>query len=163
SIAGVRHSMGGHAFSKNGLVLDMTGFTRMRLDAERRLITVQTGARWHDIQNYLHPRFAVKAMQSTDIFTVGGSISVNAHGMDHRAGSVGRTIRAMRVMLADGSIRQASPTENRELFDHVVGGYGLFGIVLDADLDIADNAIYQSERAIIRYTDFPAVFGRIAA
>jgi len=25
-------------------------------------------------------------MQSTDIFSVGGSISVNAHGMDHQAG-----------------------------------------------------------------------------
>jgi len=41
----------------------------------------------------------VKAMQSTDIFTVGGSISVNAHGMDHRAGSVGETVRTMRIML----------------------------------------------------------------
>ncbi len=58
-------------------------------------MTVQPGAVWHDIQNRLHPRFAVKAMQSTDIFSVGGSISVNAHGMDHQAGSVAGTIRAL--------------------------------------------------------------------
>jgi hypothetical protein len=80
SIAGVRHSMGGHAFARNAIVLDMTRFNRMSLDAEQRVLTVQAGATWHDIQTYLHPRFAVKAMQSTDIFTVGGSISVNAHG-----------------------------------------------------------------------------------
>ena len=67
-------------------------------------MTVQPGATWHDIQNVLHPRFAVKAMQSTDIFSVGGSISVNAHGMDHQAGSVAGSIRSMRVMLADGSV-----------------------------------------------------------
>jgi len=48
-------------------------------------------------------------MQSTDIFTVGGSISVNAHGMDHQAGAVMGSLRSMRVMLADGvsAIRQA--------------------------------------------------------
>ena len=85
-MAGVRHSMGGHAFAPAPCVLDMTRFNAHPLDAERRIVTVQSGATWHDIQHQLHPRFAVKAMQSTDIFTVGGSISVNAHGMDHRAG-----------------------------------------------------------------------------
>ena len=103
SIAGVRHRMGGQAFYKNNLVLDMRGFNQIRLNEAQKTITVQSGATWHDIQSFLHSRYAVKAMQSTDIFTVGGSISVNAHGMDHRAGSVGSSIQSMRVMLADGS------------------------------------------------------------
>ena len=97
------------------------------MNAEARTITVQPGATWHDIQNVLHPRFAVKSMQSTDIFSVGGSISVNAHGMDHQAGSVAGTVRSMRVMLADGSVVACSRGENAELFRHVAGGYGLFG------------------------------------
>jgi FAD/FMN-containing dehydrogenase len=160
SAAGVKHSMGGHAFARGGLVLDMTSFTRMSLDAERRVLTVESGATWHDIQNYLHPRFAVKAMQSTDIFTVAGSISVNAHGMDHQAGSVGRTIRAMRVMLADGTIRQVSATENADLFNLVVGGYGLFGIILDVDLEVTENVVYQSERHVIDYHAFLDVLNR---
>lgn len=158
SIAGVRHSQGGHAFAKGALVLDMTKFNRMSLNERNRVLTVQSGATWHDIQNYLHPRFAVKAMQSTDIFTVGGSIAVNAHGMDHRAGSVAGTVRAMRVMMADGSIRTVSRTEDPRLFSLVAGGYGLFGIVLDADLDIVDNAVYRSERRILGYRDFLSVF-----
>ncbi|HEX5690314.1 MAG TPA: FAD-binding protein, partial [Roseiflexaceae bacterium] len=116
------------------------------------------GATWHDIQNLLHPKYAVKVMQSTDIFTVGGSISVNAHGMDHLAGSVGQTIRSMRVLLPDGSIQRVSRDENRELFDLVVGGYGLFGIVLDVELDIADNTVYATGRELIDYQAFPALF-----
>lgn len=158
SIAGVRHSMGGQAFAKNAVVLDMTGLNQMSLDETSRVLTVQSGATWHDIQGFLHPKYAVKAMQSTDIFTVGGSIAVNAHGMDHQAGAVGRTIRSMRVMLPDGSIQQVSPTENRELFDLVVGGYGLFGIVLDVQLDITDNAVYATGRDIIDYQAFPKLF-----
>lgn len=160
SIAGVKHSMGGHSFYKNALILDMTKFNQMTLDEQNKVLRVQSGATWHNIQNFLHPKFAVKAMQSTDIFTVGGSISVNAHGMDHRAGAVAKTIRSMRVMLPDGSIRNVSRTENPELFNLVIGGYGLFGIVLDVDLEITNNVVYQSERKIIDYKEFPEVFNR---
>lgn len=158
SMLGARHSMGGQAFFKNNLVLDMTNFNQMQLNAETQTLTVQSGARWHDIQNYLHPKYAVKAMQSSDVFTVGGSISVNAHGMDHLAGSVGSSIRAMRVMLADGSIVDISRESNPELFNLVVGGYGLFGVILDVDLQVVNNDIYQTERQVVSYKDFPQLF-----
>jgi len=158
SIAGVRHSMGGHAFCKNAVVLDMTNFNKMSLDEPNKILTVQSGATWHEIQNLLHPKYAVKAMQSTDIFTVGGSISVNAHGMDHQVGAIGKTIRSMRLMRADGSIQTLSRTENPELFRLVIGGYGLFGIILDVELDVTDNVIYTPGRQIIGYKDFPDVF-----
>ncbi|MER8477847.1 FAD-binding oxidoreductase [Mesorhizobium sp. M1163] len=158
SVAAVRHSMGGHAFDDNALVLDMRKFNKISVDAAAKAMTLQPGARWHDIQNLLHPRLAVKAMQSTDIFSVGGSLSVNAHGMDHQAGSVAGSIRSMRVMLADGSVTTCSPAENTELFRHVVGGYGLFGVVLEATLDIVDNAVYRTSREIIKSDDFPTFF-----
>jgi len=158
SMAGARHSMGGQAFYRNALVLDMTQFNQMSLDEDQRVLTVQSGATWHTIQNYLHPKYAVKAMQSTDIFTVGGSISVNAHGMDHRAGSVGSTLRSLRVMLADGQVVRVSRAENPELFDLVVGGYGLFGIIVDAEIEITDNVVYQTERQVISYREFPDLF-----
>ncbi|ESX78611.1 FAD-binding protein [Mesorhizobium sp. LSHC420B00] len=161
SVAAVRHSMGGHAFDDNALVLDMRKFNKISIDAAAKAMTLQPGARWHDIQNLLHPRFAVKAMQSTDIFSVGGSLSVNAHGMDHQAGSVAGSIRSMRVMLADGSVTTCSPAENTELFRHVVGGYGLFGVVLEATLDIVDNAVYRTSREIIKSDDFPTFFAEV--
>src|SRR5262249_7269417 len=87
-------------------------------------------------------------------------ISVNAHGMDHQAGSVAGSIRTMRVMLADGSIVECSKTQNRELFDLVVGGYGLFGVILDAELDVADNVIYRTGRKVIDYKEFSEQFAR---
>jgi FAD/FMN-containing dehydrogenase len=163
SAAGVKHSMGGQAFTPRGVMLDMRGLNRVQLDPSRRTVTVGAGATWHEIQNAIHPRFAVKAMQSTDIFSVGGSISVNAHGMDHKAGALLGSIRSLRLMLADGNIVTASPTENDELFRHVVGGYGLFGVILSAELEVVPNDIYRSERAVIATRDFPALFGKIEA
>jgi FAD/FMN-containing dehydrogenase len=156
--AGVRHSMGGQAFRKGGIVLDMRTFNKIVLNESSRSVTVQPGATWHEIQNALHPRFAVRAMQSTDIFSVGGSISVNAHGMDHQAGALAKSIKSMKVMLADGSVKTVSPTENKDLFDLVVGGYGLFGVIVEAELDIADNLVYQTGRRMLDYKEFPALF-----
>ncbi|WP_054310534.1 FAD-binding oxidoreductase [Mesorhizobium sp. 1M-11] len=161
SMAAVRHSMGGHAFDDNALVLDMRKFNAVSVDAAAKTMTVQPGATWHDIQNILHPRFAVKAMQSTDIFSVGGSLSVNAHGMDHQAGSVAGSIRSLRVMLADGSVLTCSGSENADLFRHVVGGYGLFAVVLEATLDIVDNAVYRTTREIIKSEEFPRFFNEV--
>jgi FAD/FMN-containing dehydrogenase len=162
SIAGVRHSMGGQAFARHGVVLDMRTFNRILLDEQRATVRVESGASWHDIQKAIHPKWAVKSMQSTDIFTVGGSISVNAHGMDHRSGSVGRTVRSMRVMLADGTVRQISRPEDARLFNLVVGGYGLFGVILDVDLEVVPNAVYQSTREVLDYQQLvPALASRI--
>lgn len=163
STAAVKHSMGGQAFARGAVVLDTTGFNKILINETDKTITVQPGATWHDIQLALHPRFAVKAMQSTDIFSVGGSISVNAHGMDHRSGSVGHTLRSMRVLLPDGTIVTASRTENADLFRAVTGGYGLFGIILEATLDIVDNDVYASERAMIDANAFPETFRVIDA
>lgn len=158
SVAGVRHSMGGHAFKKDGLVLDMLNFNTVEVNEETMTMTVQSGATWHDIQNVLHPKFAVSAMQSTDIFSVGGSISVNAHGMDHQIGAVENSIVSLRVMLTDGTIKTASRTKNTELYEAVVGGYGLMGIILEAELQFVPNDVYESERIVMPFSEFPDYF-----
>jgi FAD/FMN-containing dehydrogenase len=163
SPAGVRHSMGGQAFRRGGLMLDMRGMNRIELHAESSTVTVGSGATWHDIQNALHPRFAVKAMQSTDIFSVGGSISVNAHGMDHHAGAIMDSIRSLRMMLADGRIVTASRDENPELFALAVGGYGLFGIILSAELEVVPNDVYASGRELVATRDLPARLQQVIA
>jgi FAD/FMN-containing dehydrogenase len=161
--AGVRHSMGGQAFQKGGLVLDMTGFNAISVDPAAKTVTVEAGATWHQIQERLHPLLAVKAMQSTDIFTVGGSISVNAHGMDHQAGAIMRTIRAMTVVMADGTVRRITPETDEELFGLIVGGYGLFGIIANVTLDVTDNVIYRTHRQTIATKDFSEAFREIEA
>src|SRR5690349_5498073 len=59
SMAGVRHSMGGQAFYRNNLVLDMKAFQAIQLNEAEKTITVQSVATWHDIQSFLHPKYAV--------------------------------------------------------------------------------------------------------
>jgi FAD/FMN-containing dehydrogenase len=154
TVAGQRHSMGGHSFIKGGLVLDMRSFNQLSLDKER-VLTVQSGATWAQVQRFLdHQGLSVKAMQSINIFTIGGSLSVNGHGIAHESGQIAPTVRSIHVMLASGEIKNASLTENPDLFRHVLGGYGLFGIILDADLDVIANEAYRWNTKYLSYKDF---------
>lgn len=161
SIAGQRHSMGGQTFTPNGLVLDMRDYNQLRLDKETSTLWAQSGATWQQVQYFLDPQgFAVKAMQSINIFTVGGAISVNAHGIAHRPGPLASTVRSMHIMLGDGEIKTASATENPELFRLALGGYGLFGVILDATLDVVPNEVYERRTEYMSYRDVPDYYKR---
>jgi FAD/FMN-containing dehydrogenase len=154
--AGQQHSMGGQTFAHGGLVLDLRDFNRIRLDKEHKKVSIQTGARWWQLQLLLDREgLSVKAMQSINIFSVGGTLSVNAHGIDPWPGPVSPTVRSMRIMLSSGEIVQASRTENAELFSHALGGYGLFGVILDVDLDIVDNEMYSREISYMDFAQYP--------
>lgn len=157
--AGERHSMGGQSFSRGGLVLDMRGFDDIGVDRQAMTLTVGSGASWKEVQAILDPMdLAVKAMQSINIFTVGGSLSVNAHGVAHDPGQIAPTVRSLRVMLSSGEVLRASPTENTDLFSAVLGGYGLVGVILDATLDIVPNEVYAWKTEYLDFKDFPAYY-----
>jgi len=157
--AGQQHSMGGQSFTQNGLVLDFRDFNRIQVDTQNKVVNLQSGVRWWQLQQILDKQnLSVKSMQSINIFSVGGTLSVNAHGIDPTPGPVAPTVRSLRVMLSDGTIVRATPTENAELFSHVLGGYGLFGVILDADLSVVDNEMYDRQTSYMNYADFPSYY-----
>lgn len=159
--AGRRHSMGGQSFVQDGLVLDMRGFNRIWLDKERKILRARSGATWADIQRLLDQEgLAMIAVQSINIFSVGGTLSVNAHGIAHDPGQIAPTVKSLRVMTSDGEIHTASPAENAELFRHVLGGYGLFGVILDVELQVMDNEMYASKIDKMNYRQFPEYFAK---
>jgi FAD/FMN-containing dehydrogenase len=164
TVAGQRHSMGGQSFSKDGLVLDMRDFNQISIDKQNRVLTTQSGATWAQIQSLLDAEgLSVKAMQSINVPTVGGTLSVNAHGIAHDPGQIAPTVRRFRIMLSSGEIKAASRDENPELFRLAIGGYGLFGVILDAELDVVANEVYEWKTQYMNYTDFPDYYDRNVA
>ena len=131
SMSGTKHSQGGHAFFDGALLLDMTGLNKiLSLDTANQIIHVQSGVTWAQIQEFINPHnLAVRAMQSSNIFTVGGSMSSNVHGRDPKNSLIVETIEDFRLILSTGEIINVSRDENQELFSLVIGGYGLFGII----------------------------------
>ncbi|MFD2043731.1 FAD-binding protein [Ornithinibacillus salinisoli] len=160
SVAGMQHSQGGHTYYPNGIVIDMKNYDKiLDYNPNEKTITVQSGATWEDIQKEINPdHLAIRVMQSQNIFTVGGSISVNAHGRDIRYGSLIDTVESFRLLTPEGSIINVSRTENSELFPLVIGGYGLFGIILDVTLHLTDDELYQIRSRTLDYQDYTDYF-----
>ena len=122
-------------------------------------VSIMSGALFSEIQHFLDKQgLSVKAMQSVNFCTVGGTLAANAHGIAHDPGCIGATVKKMRVMLANGDIKEITPKD--KLFGLVIGGYGLCGIILDAELEVVKNEIYEWKRTIIDYKEFPDYFQR---
>ena len=154
SIAGMRHSMGGHTIVPHGIVIDTLPFRGMKYDAESELLHVQSGARWKDIIVYLDGLGrSVAVMQSDNTFSVGGSLSVNCHGWQFGKPPIASTVESFRLLKADGTIVRCGRQENSELFSLALGGYGLFGVILDAELRTVPNERYQLEQFVVPVTE----------
>ncbi|EKD71499.1 MAG: hypothetical protein ACD_46C00179G0002, partial [uncultured bacterium] len=110
-------------------------------------------------QKYINQyNLAIKSMQSPNIFTVGGSMSVNAHGDDFRSGAVGNSVVSFHIILANGKKIYVTSENNPDLWAAVIGGYGLFGVVTDVTLQLTDNVYLSSNYEKTDVNSFPAFF-----
>ena len=162
AIGGGRYSMGGQVAITGGLHLDMRRMNRVVfLSPITKVARVQAGMRWRDLQDILDPHgLAVKTMQSYSNFTVGGAISVNAHGRYVGNGPLGNSVRALQLVMADSSIIEASRTENPDLFRAAIGGYGAVGVITEVELDLANNVRIERTVAAVDLDHYPLYFKR---
>jgi FAD/FMN-containing dehydrogenase len=160
AVGGGRFSMGGQVAIEGGLHLDLRGLNQLVwLRAEQRAVRVQAGMRWRDLQDHLDPlNLSVKIMQSFANFSVGGSVSVNAHGRYVGLGPVGHSVRALQLVLADGSVAECSATLRPELFRAAIGGYGAIGVITEVELDLADNVRMERVIASVKLEDYARHF-----
>lgn len=141
AVGGGRYSMGGQVAVQGGLHLDMRHMNSLVwIRTSDRAVRVQAGMRWRDLQDHLDPLgLAVKTMQSYSNFTIGGSVSVNAHGRYVGHGPVGHSVRALQLVLANGSVVEANRETHGDLFRAALGGYGAVAVITEIELDVVEN------------------------
>ncbi len=143
AVSGGRHAMGGQQFLSDGRLLDLRGLDRV-LDFDRTTgrLRVAAGIEWPAlIAHYLKAQgdgesaWGIAQKQTgADTFTVGGSLSANAHGRGLAMRPIIQDVEEFRLLRADGTVARCSRGENAELFGLVIGGYGLFGAIVDVTL-----------------------------
>jgi hypothetical protein len=158
SVGAARHSMGGQSLPRNGTAMTFD-IDRCEPDRKARTFRAGAGTRWYQVIEHLDKvGFSPAVMQSNSDFGVAATFSVNAHGWPTPYGPFGSTVRSFRMMLADGSIVTCSRTENAELFALAMGGYGLFGVILDLEVDMVENLLVRPRREVMAATDFAGRF-----
>lgn len=158
NIGAARHSMGGQAIPRDGHAITVnTNVVSFEPGAET--YSVLAGTRWHQVIGALDPYgMSPKVMQSNADFAVASTFSVNAHGWPMPFGPMGSTVRAIRMLLADGSLVTASRTENADLFAAAMGGYGLIGLITELEVEAVPNALLAPTFRTMPVADFASAF-----
>lgn len=157
------NSYGDLITNTDGVIIDLSAFNDvLETDFENGTITAQAGVPLGVIvDRCLAAGWVPSCVPGSPFITIGGAIGNNVHGKDSFAkGHFGSCLASMRVLLADGRRVHASPQENREIFDAVIGGLGLCGIVLDATMHLTRVPSSYLDVAMVRFADVEEMIRR---
>lgn len=133
---GMARSYGDAALNAGGTVVDMTARGRLcGFDVSTGNVRVDAGMTLDELLRAAVPHgWFLPVTPGTRMITVGGAIAADVHGKNHPdAGSFRRHLRGFTLLLANGTRRWVTP-DDADVFAATLGGMGLTGIVLDAEL-----------------------------
>ena len=172
AIAGGRHAMGGQQFLEGGCVIDLRALNRiLAFDREQGLITVEAGATWPELmRGYLSlqagqtAQWGIRQKQTgADNLTVGGALAANIHGRGLTAPPFSADVVSFHLVTAAGEQRICSRESEPELFSLVVGGYGLFGVVVAVTMKLVPRQKVERVVGLLSLPELlPAFETRIA-
>ena len=132
------HGVSGRSTNDGGIVIDLARLNRIDvLDASRRLVRIEPGARWIDVARALQPHGW--ALTSGDYGGVGVGGIGTAGGVGWLAREHGLTIdhlRAVELVTAAGDVVRASADEHPELFWGMRGAGFEFGIAVAFEFEV---------------------------
>jgi hypothetical protein len=130
SVRGGGHSAPGYGTNDGGMVIDLSPMKAINVDPTKRTARAEGGVLWREFD---------AATQAHGLATTGGTVSNTGiagltlgGGLGWLMGKYGASVDNLisaEVVTADGRLRQASATENPDLFWALRGGGGNFGVV----------------------------------
>ncbi len=110
----------------------------LELDEARGSVTVEPRVNMAQLTRFLAPRgYTLPVVPELDDLTAGGLLlGYGIESSSHLYGLFADTVRSVEVVLGDGRVVRASPTENAELFYALPFSYGSLGIVTAIELPI---------------------------
>jgi hypothetical protein len=154
NVGAARHSMGGQAIPRAGTAITFEN-AGIEIDSANQVYRAHAGARWSDVIAALDPLgWSPKVMQSNNDFGLAATYSVNAHGWPVPFGPMGSTVRSVRMVLPSGDLVTCSPTQNTDLFNLAMGGYGLIGVIVDMDIEMVRNTRLKPTYEVMPAQDY---------
>ena len=129
AVRGGGHNVAGRATIDNGLMIDLAPMKGIFLDPRQRTVRAQGGVLWKELN---------RETQAHGLATTGGVVGTTGIAGLTLGGGLGwlmpkyglalDNLRAAELVMADGSVRRVSATEDPDLFWAIRGGGGNFGV-----------------------------------
>lgn len=140
---GVAHGMGrsyGDAcLNPQGTLWLTTGLDHfIAFDDRTGRLVCEVGVLLRDIQRLAVPRgWILPVTPGTQLVTVGGAIANDVHGKNHHVlGAFGDHVQHLTLLRTDGETIQCGPDERPDWFAATVGGVGLTGVIVQAEIQL---------------------------
>jgi FAD/FMN-containing dehydrogenase len=136
---GMGRSYGDVCLNPHGTLWSTSQLDRLlNFDQTTGRLTCESGVLLKDIQTLMIPRgWMLPVTPGTQLITVGGAIANDIHGKNHhKMGSFGDHIVTLSLLRTDGQLIQCGPDHQLDWFAATIGGVGLTGFILSAQIQL---------------------------
>src|SRR6266436_2330868 len=136
---GLGRSYGDSCLNAGRELIDCRRLNRiLGFDESTGMLRCESGVSLSDILDvFLSKGWFLPVTPGTRFVTVGGAIANDVHGKNHHcAGSFGCHVRGFELMRSDAGSVICSREQNTDLFEATIGGLGLTGLILWAEIQL---------------------------
>jgi L-gulonolactone oxidase len=147
---GLGRSYGDVCLNDGGILIQMHRLDRiLSVDWVQGILRAEAGISFDALIRVCVPRgWFLPVVPGTKFVTLGGAIANDVHGKNHEsAASFGSHVRAIGLLRSSGEILELSSERNAALFSATVGGLGLTGLILWAEIALSaiPSAYFDTE------------------
>ena len=158
AVFGMGRSYGDLCLNDGGRLIATRRLDRMiSADWERGILRAEAGISLDAILRLAVPRgWFLPVTPGTKHVTLGGAIASDVHGKNHEtAGTFGSHVRALALRRSSGETIETGPALRPDLFAATVGGLGLTGVIVSAEIALAPirSAFFDTETIRLRDLD----------
>lgn len=158
---GLGKSYGDSCLNSNNILLDCSYMNKfISFDENTQILKAEAGVTLKEIIDVFLPKgYFLPVTPGTKLITLGGAIANDVHGKNHhKYGTFGRYILSFDLLRSDGNIYHCSQTENIDLYKATIGGLGLTGVILNAELKLIKVAGPLIDAEFIKFYSFEEFF-----
>ena len=156
---GMGKSYGDVCLNSNGKLISLSKFSKiLNSDFKNGIIHCQSGITLKAIQDYIIPNgWMLPVAPGTQYISLGGAIANDVHGKNHFLnGSFGNHVSEITIQRSDESERICSIDKDEQLFRATIGGVGLTGIIVSAQLKLVR---FDSFNIKVKHKNFDSLEG----
>ncbi|MDE1141884.1 MAG: FAD-binding oxidoreductase [Paraburkholderia tropica] len=154
-------SYGDSCLAASGHVLQTLPLDRLiAADWSTGVLRAEPGVTLEQILDVAIPRgWMLPVTPGTKYATLGGAIANDVHGKNHHVrGTFGRHVRRFGLARSDGSVLDCAPDQHTEFYAATIGGLGLTGLILWAEIQLMPIRSSQIDVTTLRFDNVDEFF-----